>query len=506
MSEARVHIDAQLQVRRDIEANWRAVDPVLRDGEIAYSKDVRRIKIGDGASAWSELNYLITDNVELGHELELILQLLEDLQGFKDLFYLTEDGKSIGTKLNLFSEGTLASKGKGESGTGSSDLVIMESWEQYDSTLAQVLGAALGIELHNRLTAVENGQVDIDLSPYATIEFVQQAISALIGGADAAYDTLVEIQNILQGNEAGIETILTEIASKASKAELKEVSDIVTEQGKRIAELEEGGGMFEWVVDEDGTRRIKTVYDFYSDGTIGSGGKGAQGEEAGEGTVVAVSVNGETYEAEDGIVTLPDYPTKTSYDSKVSDLESKDSEHEEVLDELAESNELLTKKVGTAEGYIKTHEKRLTEIEKITSLFGLDENGIYTEKNFRSTGTLASGGVGEQGEAEGGGIQAISLNGETYDDADGDGVIELPKLPTMQDLQEAVAASAFRSYTHVQGTASTTWYVEHEMGRYPSVTVVDSAGTMVIGDVSYNNENSLTITFSVPFSGKAFMN
>lgn len=369
--------------------------------------------------------------------------LLTELKQIGDWFYKTEDGKSIGTKLNLFSEGTLASKGMGESGTGSSDLVIMESWEQYDSTLAQVLGAALGIELHNRLTAVENGQVDIDLSPYATIEFVQQAISDLIGGADAAYDTLVEIQNILQGNEAGIETLLTEIASKASKTELKEVSDIVTELGEtisdheeRIAELEEGGGMFEWIVDEDGTRRIKTVYDFYSDGTIASGGKGTQGEEAGEGTVVAVSVNGETYEAEDGIVTIPDYPTKTAYDSKVSDLESKDSEHEQVLDELAASNELLTEKVGAAEGNIKTHEERLTEIEKITSLFGIDEDGIYTDENFRSTGTLASGGIGQQGEAEGGGIQAISLNGETYDDADGDGVIELPELPTMQDLQD----------------------------------------------------------------------
>lgn len=60
MSEARIHIDAQLQVRRDTEANWAAVDPVLRDGEIAYSKDTKRLKIGDGASRWAKLEYLNT--------------------------------------------------------------------------------------------------------------------------------------------------------------------------------------------------------------------------------------------------------------------------------------------------------------------------------------------------------------------------------------------------------------------------------------------------------------
>lgn len=126
MSEARVHIDAQLQVRRDIEANWQAVDPVLRDGEIAYSKDVRRIKIGDGASTWAELNYLITDNVELGEIIERLLEQLAELQGF---FYKTKDGQSIGTRFNLFTEQEFSAKGLslGEGGGGSSDGGLIKS-------------------------------------------------------------------------------------------------------------------------------------------------------------------------------------------------------------------------------------------------------------------------------------------------------------------------------------------------------------------------------------------
>lgn len=63
-----------------------------------------------------------------------------------------------------------------------------------------------------------------------------------------------------------------------------------------------------------------------------------------------------------------------------------------------------------------------------------------------------------------------------------------------------------KSYTHTQNEAAATWYVDHQMGKYPSVTVVDSAGTMVFGDVTYNNENQVTITFTAAFSGKAYLN
>ena len=61
-------------------------------------------------------------------------------------------------------------------------------------------------------------------------------------------------------------------------------------------------------------------------------------------------------------------------------------------------------------------------------------------------------------------------------------------------------------YAHLQPSASDTWIIEHNMNRYPSVTVVDSAGTMVFGDVIYNSENEVTIKFMTAFSGKAYLN
>ena len=71
---------------------------------------------------------------------------------------------------------------------------------------------------------------------------------------------------------------------------------------------------------------------------------------------------------------------------------------------------------------------------------------------------------------------------------------------------DEMLAPKVERYVHVQNEASSIWVVEHQMGRYPSVTVVDSAGTMVFGDVIYDNENQVTITFTAAFSGKAYLN
>ena len=47
----------KIQLRRDTAANWASVNPVLADGEIGYEKDTKQIKVGDGTTAWSSLQY-----------------------------------------------------------------------------------------------------------------------------------------------------------------------------------------------------------------------------------------------------------------------------------------------------------------------------------------------------------------------------------------------------------------------------------------------------------------
>lgn len=63
-----------------------------------------------------------------------------------------------------------------------------------------------------------------------------------------------------------------------------------------------------------------------------------------------------------------------------------------------------------------------------------------------------------------------------------------------------------KNYRHVQGTASASWSVTHNLDKYVAVVVVDSAGQVVEGDVSYVDVNSVVLTFSSAFAGEAFFN
>lgn len=62
------------------------------------------------------------------------------------------------------------------------------------------------------------------------------------------------------------------------------------------------------------------------------------------------------------------------------------------------------------------------------------------------------------------------------------------------------------SYVHNQAVPAAVWTVNHNLGKRPSVTVEDSAGTDVVGEVDHVNANTLTITFTAGFSGTAYLN
>ena len=69
-----------------------------------------------------------------------------------------------------------------------------------------------------------------------------------------------------------------------------------------------------------------------------------------------------------------------------------------------------------------------------------------------------------------------------------------------------VWARANETYTFVQASASATWTVQHNLDKFPSVTMVLSTGQKGYGDIVYIDENNLTITFASAESGKAYMN
>jgi hypothetical protein len=62
------------------------------------------------------------------------------------------------------------------------------------------------------------------------------------------------------------------------------------------------------------------------------------------------------------------------------------------------------------------------------------------------------------------------------------------------------------TYIHTQSTSAIIWNIEHNLGKFPSVTVVDSGDSVVEGEIDYVDNNNVTLTFSGAFSGKAYLN
>lgn len=62
------------------------------------------------------------------------------------------------------------------------------------------------------------------------------------------------------------------------------------------------------------------------------------------------------------------------------------------------------------------------------------------------------------------------------------------------------------TFIYNQAAPSDTWTIQHNLDKWPSVMIVDSAGNMVLGDIEYTTADSLVISFADAFAGKAFLN
>ena len=61
-------------------------------------------------------------------------------------------------------------------------------------------------------------------------------------------------------------------------------------------------------------------------------------------------------------------------------------------------------------------------------------------------------------------------------------------------------------FTGAQIASSDEWLIEHNLGKMPNVTIMDSAGTVVYGEIHYINDNIIIIRFTDAFSGTAVIN
>jgi hypothetical protein len=146
----------RMQQRRGTAEQWTLANPILAEGEIGFEIDINQFKVGDGVNRWEDLSYFRNSN-----DVDEILE---------DFIPLSEKGESNGVA-------TLDEEGQ--------------------------------------VPADQLANATVDLSDYATEEYVDTAVTNLVASAPETLDTLNELAAAL-GDDANFATTVTNsIATKA---------------------------------------------------------------------------------------------------------------------------------------------------------------------------------------------------------------------------------------------------------------------------------------------------
>jgi len=156
-----------MQQRRGTSEQWTLADPVLGPGELGFETDTNQFKIGDGVNRWADLTYFV------------------NLDGL---------GESLG------------------------DYIALEEKGEPDGV------ATLDSEGHIPVEQLANATVD--LTGYATEEYVGDAVSSLIASAPETLDTLNELAAALGDDENFATTVTNAISAKADSEHTHVVADI----------------------------------------------------------------------------------------------------------------------------------------------------------------------------------------------------------------------------------------------------------------------------------------
>lgn len=88
--------------------------------------------------------------------------------------------------------------------------------------------------------------------------------------------------------------------------------------------------------------------------------------------------------------------------------------------------------------------------------------------------------------------------------------VEIPNITTVINPPNIVLSDPSLElqqlgYIYYQNTPSDTWTISHNLTFHPNVTVVDSGGSVVEGEISYPSPTTVLLTFRSGFSGRAYL-
>ena len=162
-----------MQQRRGTAAQWTAANPILAAGEIGFETDNNRFKIGNGATAWSALDYF-ANNAALEDLLDGAPEALNTLNELAAA--IGDDADFIGT----FNAHTTATTNV----HGISDTNTLATLTDINTTAS---GAASALGEHTSSTTLVHGIVDTSLlATVSDVEAASNSASSALGIHEAA--------------------------------------------------------------------------------------------------------------------------------------------------------------------------------------------------------------------------------------------------------------------------------------------------------------------------------
>lgn len=126
-----------------------------------------------------------------------------------------------------------------------------------------------------------------------------------------------------------------------------------------------------------------------------------------------------------------------------------------------------------------------------------------------SISTIKAGGAWDE-NTEYAAMTTVSYKGNVYITIKDTPAGILPTNTSCYTLfLEGIPDGSDKTYIFLQTTESNVWTIEHNMNKYPSVTIIgefDEGYESVLGDIEYIDENTLTVSFETATKGKAYLN
>lgn len=201
-------METRIRLRRDTAANWTSEDPVLGLGEAGFETDTDKLKVGDGVSAWSDLEYLAGEGESMTPA-EILAALL------------TVDGAGSGLDADLLDgQSSAAFEAAGTAASAVSaheaDTTNVHGIANTANLIATTTASLAGASFFDDDDTMAGNSAQKTVSQQSLVAYVASQIAALIGGAPGALDTLNELAEAIGDDADFAATITAALADKAA--------------------------------------------------------------------------------------------------------------------------------------------------------------------------------------------------------------------------------------------------------------------------------------------------